>query len=425
MRRVSIIGFGKIGQALAAQILRRGIDVTAVDTDPTLPLLFSQSHFHTGEPGVEEVLLQAYASRKLQVSGDFNEVEGCDAIIIAIPLLVGSDNKPATQVFSDCLRKLAPHCHNRLPVIIETSVPIGFCRNTALYELETAQKKHGVDFLLAHSPERIKSGTMLHQLSQIPKVIGGIDEEAGLAAAAVYAQFIEPGLLHRVKNTEAAEMVKMAGMIYRDVNIALSNQLAQLANALQIDMAGLIPLVNTDKEANLLQPGIGVGGHCTPVYPWFLVDNFERAGLDFTLARQSRMINDGMAAYAVSLAGATRNKKALILGLAFRPNVKEDAMSTTYLLNRELKKQGFEVFVHDTEFSDAEITACDLTPVTDLYHTDASVVFLVTMHHQYRDLDFMRLAQSGVEVVVDGRNSLDAGKIKEAGLRYAGIGKSV
>ena len=425
MRRVSIIGFGKIGQALAAQILRRGIDVTAVDTDPALPLLFSQSNFHSSEPGVEEVLLQSYVSGKLQVTGNFNEVEGCDAIIISIPLLVGSNHKPATQEFSDCLRKLAPHCKNRLPIIIETSVPIGFCRNTALYELESAQKRHGVDFLLAHSPERIKSGTMLHQLSQIPKVIGGIDEEAGLAAAAVYAQFIEPGLLHRVKNTEAAELVKMAGMIYRDVNIALSNQLAQLANALQIDMAGLIPLVNTDKEANLLQPGIGVGGHCTPVYPWFLIDNFERAGLDFTLARQGRTINDGMAPYAISLAGATRNKKALILGLAFRPNVKEDAMSTTYLLSRELNKQGYEVFVHDTEFSDAEITARGLTPVTGIYHTDASIVFLVTMHHQYRDIDFRRLAQSGVEVVVDGRNAFDAGKIKEAGMRYAGIGKSV
>ena len=140
--------------------------------------------------------------------------------------------------------------------------------------------------------------------------------------------------MHRVESNEAAEMVKLAGMIYRDVNIALSNQFAQFANATGIHFADLIPLINTDREANLLQPGIGVGGHCTPVYPYFLIENFKQAGLDFTLASQSRSINDQMANYAVSLIkDKVRNKKALLLGLSFRPNVKEDALSTTYLLN--------------------------------------------------------------------------------------------
>ena len=147
--------------------------------------------------------------------------------------------------------------------------------------------------------------------------------------------------LHVTESIEAAEMVKLAGMIYRDFNIALSNQFAQFADAIGVHFADLIPLINTDKEADLLYPGIGVGGHCTPVYPYFLIENFKQAGLDFTLASQSRLINDQMPGYAVSLVkDKVKSKKALILGLSFRPNVKEDAVSTTYLLNDVLIKIG-------------------------------------------------------------------------------------
>ena len=185
-------------------------------------------------------------------------------------------------------------------------------------------------------------------------------------------------------------MLKLAGMLYRDVNIALSNQLAQFANTAGINFTDLIPLINTDKEAKLLQPEIGVGGHCAPVYPYFLIENFKQAGLDFTLAGESRLINDQMVDYAVSLVkGKVKNKKALLLGLGFRPNVKEDALSTTYLLSDVLVKAGFEVYVHDVEFSEKEIKERGFNPVS-IYGNECEVVFLVTMHQEYDSIDFER-----------------------------------
>jgi nucleotide sugar dehydrogenase len=227
-----------------------------------------------------------------------------------------------------------------------------------------------------------------------------------------------------VESIESAEMVKLAGMIYRDVNIALSNQFAQFANAIGIHFADLIPLINTDREANLLQPGIGVGGHCTPVYPYFLIENFKQAGLDFTLASQSRAINDKMADYAVSLIkDKVKNKKALLLGLSFRPNVKEDALSTTYLLREVLVRSGFDVLVHDVEFSNSEIKAKALEAVDDIYGSDAEVVFLVTMHREYHQLDFERLSKKGVKFFIDGRNNIDRNKVVAAGIEYHGIGR--
>src|SRR5207342_2036899 len=186
----------------------------------------------------------------------------------------------------------------------------------------------------------------------------------------IYRWFFDENLLHQVESIEAAEMIKLAGMIYRDVNIALSNQLAQFADSKGIHFTDLIPLINTDREAGLLQPGIGVGGHCTPVYPYFMIENFKQAGLDFSLGSQSRLINDSMAEYAISLVkDKVQTKKALLLGLSFRPNVKEDALSVAYRLNEVLVNKGFEVSLHDVEYSPEEITAKGFTATNDIYNS--------------------------------------------------------
>jgi len=423
MRKISIIGFGKIGQAIAANILKQDIHVTAIDTNIDLQKVFKNEQYETKEPGLKDILTLAYKDNKLVVADDFSLVKGSDAIIISLPFLIDSQKKTEDEFFLRTIKEIAAFTENKTVIIIETSVPVGFGRKNVVPAIESQGKLHGKDFLLAHSPERIKSGTMLEQLAQIPKVIGGVSKEATDKAYEIYQWFFDKKILYCVENIEAAEMLKLAGMIYRDVNIALSNQLARFANAAAIDFTNLIPLINTDREANLLQAGIGVGGHCTPVYPYFLIENFKQAGLDFTLAQQSRLINDGMAEYAVSLIKEkVKKKKALLLGLCFRPNVKEDALSTTYLLQDILLKSGFEVLVHDVEFSEDELKEKGFKAAASIYDNDIEVAFLVTMHKEYNQLDFGRLALSGLKFFVDGRNNIDKTKVENAGIEYKGIG---
>jgi nucleotide sugar dehydrogenase len=422
MKTIAIIGFGKIGQAIAANALQHDFRVIAVDTDPAIGERFRQDVFVTNEPDVQPLLAEAFRSGHLQVRQALNG-DRPDAVIISIPLRVDDNKKMIDEPFVKCFRELVPFCSDQLLIVVETSVPVGYCRNTLLPVLESGGKKHGVDFFLAHSPERIKSGTMMKQLGTVPKVIGGITTAAADACISLYRLLLKEQLLNRVESIEAAEMLKLAGMIYRDLNIALSNQLAMFAQQAGIDFVSLIPLINTDNEAGLLQPGIGVGGHCTPVYPYFLVDNFSRAGLDFSLARTGRQINDSMASFAVSLIqDKTEKKTALILGLSFRPNVKEDANSVGASLYALLQQQGYDVRIHDTEFGEQEIEAKGMR-FEELYDTTAEVVFLVTMHREYSAIDFSRLAANGVRYIVDGRNTLSREKIDAAGIAYFGIGR--
>ena len=280
MVKIGVIGFGKIGQAVAAFILRSGIPVVAFDINPLLKESFEKRQYTTNEPGLTEILIVAYNDGSLTITSDYSKIQKLDALIITIPLLVDQQKQLADKPFVDCVKQLAPYLGNNKVIIIETSVPLGYGRNTVGPAIESCGKKHGIDFLLAHSPERIKSGTMMTQLTSIPKIIGGLTNEAAERAMKLYGSFFPKELLKRVESIEAAELVKLAGMIYRDVNIALSNQFAQLADFNGIHFADLISLINTDNEANLLQPGIGVGGHCTPVYPYFMIENFRKAGLE-------------------------------------------------------------------------------------------------------------------------------------------------
>ncbi len=424
MKKISVVGFGKIGQAVVANILAHGVKVTAIDINPGLKQAFESGKYEINEKGLTEALVPAYQSGNLEITDDFGAIKGSAAVIVAIPLLVDKQKHIMDEPFLQCFKTLAPHFENNVLIVIETSIPVGYGRNTVVPAIESQGKKHGTDFLLVHSPERIKSGTMLEQLLRTPKVIGGVSPEATQRAYEIYQWFFDKSLLHLVDSIEAAELVKLAGMAYRDVNIALSNQLAQFSNAINVNFSDLIPLINTDGEASLLLPGIGVGGHCTPVYPYFLINNFKQAGLDFLLASESRVINDNMAQYAVGqIKKAVKQKKALVLGLSFRPNVKEDTFSTTYLLQEALNSEGFETLVHDTEFSDEELRKKGFTPAADIYSSGAEAVLLVTTHKQYRDIDFGKLAAAGVKVFVDGRNSFDRQKVEAAGLQYIGIGK--
>lgn len=419
-----MIGFGKIGQAISANIIRHGgYKVVALDTDPGLSDAFNTSSFSSKEPGVKKILTDAYKSRQLEVTNDFPGMENAEAVILSLPLLVNEEKKTIDTPFLESLRQLSPYCKDQLLIIVETSVPVGYCRTVLQQALEATGKKHGVDFLLAHSPERIKSGTMLAQLDQVPKIIGGITDEATARAYEIYTGFFKKELLHCLNSIEAAELLKLAGMVYRDLNIALSNQLAMFAHKAGIDFPGLLSLINTDGEAHLLQPGIGVGGHCTPVYPYFLIGNFREAGLEFGLASMGRNINESMAAYAFSLVKeklATR--KALILGLSFRSDVKEDANSPGAQLYKVLEKEGFDVSLHDPEYTTEELKEKGLV-AADPDSAKVEVVFLTTMHRQYRQLDFKRMASNGVRYLVDGRNALPGEEVELAGITYIGIGK--
>jgi nucleotide sugar dehydrogenase len=264
---------------------------------------------------------------------------------------------------------------------------------------------------------------MFRDLATYPKLVGGVDLASGEAAAEFYTEMLDAEVT-LLPDAETAEFAKLAESVYRDVNIALANELARAAEATGVDYGTMASAANSQPYSHLHQPGVGVGGHCIPVYPYLLLE-----AADQPLVRLSREINDGMAGYAAEKLDAAlrvdgnglQGARVLILGLAYRGGVKEATLSSALLLAQELRRRGATALVHDPLFSDAEIHDYGLepSPLPPIRPIDA--VVLQAAHAEYKGLDPMLL--TGARVVLDGRAAANRDEIEAAGLTYLAIGK--
>jgi UDP-N-acetyl-D-mannosaminuronic acid dehydrogenase len=278
------------------------------------------------------------------------------------------------------------------------------------------------DFFLAFSPERVLVGRVLLDLQRYPKIVGGTSDESTRRAVAFYESVLEPGTEVRpVANAETAEMTKLAETTYRDVNIALANEYARYAAARGIDVAEVIEAANSQPYSHIHQPGVGVGGHCIPVYPHFLFNT----DADLRLPPLARQINEGMGRWTVDLVreriGPLEGVPVLVLGIAYRADVREDAFSSAFRLRDELLASGARVLGHDPYFDAEHLRSVGFEPWDPHRPEQVRVAVLQAAHDQYRDMP--PDAIPGLELMVDGRNALERERWQGAGVTYVGIGR--
>jgi nucleotide sugar dehydrogenase len=292
--------------------------------------------------------------------------------------------------------------------------------------LEAGGKRVDVDFDLAFSPERVKSKYVLKHLEETPKIVGGYSPKATARTAAFYQQYLGAPVIE-VESLEASELVKLAGMVYRDVNIALSNEIERYTQTLGVELAPIIAAANTDGEAFLLAPGIGVGGHCTPVYPYFLAHDARRRGKPTAITELSRLINDSqpdeMVGRLETVVESLAGLHVLILGLGFRPGVKEHTCSPAFQVRDALIRRKAHVRLWDPLYTEDELRGLGFEPgiLGDSQIPDALV--LVTAHSEFTNVDFGALSAAGLKAVVDGRNLWNPQQVRANGLTYLGVGR--
>ena len=419
---VVVIGAGKMGLPLACQIASRGASVVAADKNPHIVESINRGVVPFDEPGVDELLAQVVGEGRLRATTDTTEaVKTADVTIVIVPVLLTPENKADLGIILSVTDDIAAGLKKGAMVVYETTLPVGTTRSFAPL-LEKSGLKCGADFDLAFSPERVKSKLVLRNLTVNPKVVGGYDEKSAARAEKFYADYIGAPVIN-VKTLEASEFVKLAGMVYRDVNIAIANELARFAELKGIDVKETFPAANTDGEAYLLFPGIGVGGHCTPVYPYFLIHGAREVGMEANLPILARQINDGQAAPCLDrlsdAIGDLKGQRVTIMGLGFRPGVKEHTCSPAFLIGEELARRGADATLNDPLYSDDKIRHHGFAPSS----LEGAALVLNTNHPEYADLDWAALAASGVKAVVDGRNFWDRAAIEAAGIRYIGVGR--
>lgn len=425
--KVSVIGLGKIGLPVAVAIAEGGHHVTGVDTSESRRAEITSGLAEEAEPSLKARLHSVLATGHFAVDGTLRMVSSADVVLILVP--VGLDRAHSTDL--DGLSSLAAEIGSRLRpgtlVIVESTVPVGTTRRLLAPALENSSGlRVGPDFHLAFSPERVSSGSVFADLRRYPKIVGGVDRASGVAARSFYMSFLNfdrrddlgmPNGVWLVTDSDAAEFTKLIETTYRDVNIGLANEFARFADHWGIDVFEAIRAANSQPFSHVHVPGASVGGHCIPVYPHMYLDGDQEA----ELPRIARSVNTDMPRYVVrqllELHGPLTGDRVAVLGLTYRPGVREVANSGAVVIAQELSSQGATVFGHDPLLDDAAIRELGLTPLGSIRNVQA--VVLHTAHDDYKSLtaaDF-----PGVKTVIDGRNSLNPEHW--AGTRFKTIGR--
>lgn len=431
---VAVVGLGKIGLPLAVQYALHGRQVIGCDINPQVVEKINSGQSPVQEePELAIEIPRLVSMGMLAATTETSEaVRRASVVVVIVPVMVNDRHEATFDAIDAATVAIGAGLQPGTLVIYETTLPVGTTAQRLRRMLEqSARLQAGQDFYLAYSPERVSSGRIFHDLRAYPKVIGGIDEGSAIAAEAFYRSVLDAELII-MPSTCDAEFVKLIETTYRDVNIALANEYARYADEHGLDVTAAIAAANTQPYSHIHTPGVGVGGHCIPVYPYFLMQgllesemqqqSFQQAHL--LLPRAARQINDGMAEYALQriegVIGSLAHESVLILGVAYRGNVRETAFTSAKLLQQALLQRGAVVYADDPLYSDEELRALGYTPLPARYKHEIRAIILQADHQEYQAADLDEFTHC--QVLLDGRRALSRAAIESLGMRYLAIG---
>lgn len=343
-KKIVVIGTGYVGLPFAIMLARSGYQVTGVDVQDNIINSINEGKLIMAEEAVREVFKEPPVRKNLTAR---KSPVPADVFIFCVPTPLDKNSKAADLSYViQAAKSIVPHLKPGNLVILESTVPPGTCRNIISPILEHSGLKVGKDIFLAHCPERILPGAVLKEIIENDRVIGGVNQQSTMMAKEIYASFVT-GKLYET-NDITAELVKLMENTYRDVNIALANQFAAVAKSLGINILEAIELANKHPRVNILRPGIGVGGHCIPIVPWF-IKQVDPANADLILA--ARKVNDEVPARVVQSIIETlkniKNPHIVALGVTYKADTYDTRNSPALEIIDLLKRKGYDVKAFD------------------------------------------------------------------------------
>lgn len=427
--KICVLGLGYIGLPTASTFAAHGLKVVGVDINPQVIETLQNGKIHIHEPGLREVVESALSSGNLTIS---LHPEEADAFLIAVPTpfyenqygeYEGKKYRLADlSAVTAATEAILPHLRKGNLVILESTSPPRTTLDLVLPILERSGLKAGVDFFLCYSPERVLPGQILKELVENARVVGGITPESAEAGCALYATFVKGEIL--ATDATTAEMVKLMENTSRDVNIAIANEFARLAEKFGVDVWEAIRLANRHPRINILQPGPGVGGHCISVDPWFFV---ETAPELTSLIYHARQVNDNQPQFVMEKVrqalGSLKDKKIAALGLAYKPDVDDIRESPAVEVVHLLQEAGVQVLAWEPFKPDANLHGIHLAASLEIAIQEADALLLLVKHSQFKTLDPVEIkSKSFARVVIDCVNGWDPDQWTKAGFKVLRLG---
>jgi nucleotide sugar dehydrogenase len=430
---VCIIGLGHVGLPLAVKIAHSGQRVLGVDLNHDVVSSLQRKKAPFYEAGLDEMLESREVSSHLTFSRDFAEVANYNVIIVTVGTPVAPSGEPILSHLDNCTKSIASSLRRNQLIIYRSTVPPGTLRNRIRPLLEEKSGlKVGRDFYLSYCPERLVEGVALRELTEIPHLVGGLDEESTKLTTEFFSKI--GGICLTVSEPEVAEMAKIMDNIYRDVNIALANEFSLVCRALGIDVIESIKAANSSPRTKILIPGCGVGGSCLNKDPymllWSIGKNFEFGNV----IRSARKVNESMPAEFVEMIsdamgqGDGASRIVSILGISFKSGTDDVRGSVSPPIAKLLHDKGYLIRAYDphvsTSVSSQLLAVATISQSLEGCVKDSSALVICSDHNEFRNLDLrkMKSLTKSNSLIADGRNIIKPKLASEAGFKYIAIG---
>ncbi len=430
--KICVLGLGYIGLPTASTFATHGVKVLGVDINKSIVETLQRGEIHIHEPGLRDTVKAALTSGNFNVS---TKPEEADAFLIAVPTPFlenqfgeynGQKYKLADmRAVMSAAEAIVPFLRKGNLVVLESTSPPRTTLELVAPILARSGLEAGRDFHLAYSPERVLPGQILRELIENARVIGGVTPESAQAGADLYSIFVKGEIVKTDATT--AEMVKLMENTYRDVNIAIANEFAHLADKFGVDVWKAISIANRHPRVKILSPGPGVGGHCISVDPWFFV---ETAPELTRLIYNSRQVNDAQPHFVVELVkralGELKGKKVAALGLAYKPNVDDLRESPATKVVHLLQEEGAQVKAWEPFKPGANIPGIDMAKNLEDALKDAELILLLVRHTDFISLSPLKVREmTRARIVVDTVNVWrpDEWMMSDFSITRLGVGK--
>ena len=407
-KKIEVFGLGYVGLPVSAAFASRGFQVIGVEVQPLIVETINGGKIHIVEPDLDMLVQAAVSAGKLRAT---LQPEPADAFIIAVPTPFKEDKEPDLRYVEQATRMIAPLLRKGNLIILESTSPVGTTEQICAWIAEQRPdlavpdpNREKMDIHIAHCPERVLPGSVLRELVDNDRIVGGISPACAEAAAELYRNFVK-GEMH-LTNARTAEMAKLVENAYRDVNIGFANELSVICEKLNINVWELIDLANRHPRVNILKPGPGVGGHCIAVDPWFIIASAKDQA---KVIRAAREVNDDKPAQVIAKIkmAASRLRQPVIacLGLSYKADIDDLRESPALHIVEHLANDNVgELLVVEpnvTRLPDslarmAAVRSADLN--TALRRAD--IIVLLVDHRQFKRVDRELL---NLKIVIDTR----------------------
>jgi len=433
--KVCVVGIGRIGLPTALSFAKSGLHTIGVDINENLIRTINSGVFPLkDEPGYEEIFNVAMENKMFSATTKIEDVvPNSDLILLSLPTPMAENNVPDYSALRNTASKLSEILSPNSLVIVESTIEPGFIEDEMVSIIsKSGRLKTEENFFIGVCPENANPGEILHDFTNLPRLVAGINNDITKIIKMIY-NFVFPVELVEMPNCKTANAVKLTTNVFRDVNIAFVNELSLMFEKLGIDTLKVLDAAKRKYNFQIHYPGAGVGGPCLPINSYQFLNIARRTGSKLSIVKQSREINEKMPDHVINLTldGFKKCKKSikdscvLILGISYKPDVKDVQLSPAEIIINKLKALGARIKIYDPYYKGSQIFGINVEQNIEdvLSKVDASII--ITAHKEFQEINPKIFTKMKTPILIDTRGLVDTSSANDAGLVFRGLGRGI